>query len=174
MLLKSIDLKNKKVVIESPVSSSYITNTNTNIDRNSVAMNKESSDTLLLSKVNKEAQLDYLAYDYLVIAIGSETKFFGMTDIEKHALTIKSWNDAIIIRNHVIHQLEQAELLLRRQQQQRRPPDENDTNNSPKPNQENERQSLLSYGCTLVKLKRGQLVFLATYLTPYLTLYYIT
>jgi NADH dehydrogenase FAD-containing subunit len=141
--VKSIDLKNKKVVIESPVSSSYITNTNTNIDRNSVAMNKESSDALLLPKVNKEAQLDYLAYDYLVIAIGSETKFFGMTDIEKHALTIKSWNDAIIIRNHVIHQLEQAELLLRRQQQQ--PSDENDTNNSPKPNQENERQSLLTF-----------------------------
>lgn len=36
-----------------------------------------------------------------------------MADIEKYALTIKSWNDAIIIRNHVIHQLEQAELMLR-------------------------------------------------------------
>ena len=50
------------------------------------------------------------AYDYLVIALGSETKFFDMSDIEKHALTIKSWNDAIVIRNHIIHQLEQAEL----------------------------------------------------------------
>jgi NADH dehydrogenase len=36
-----------------------------------------------------------------------------MADIEKHALTIKNWTDAIVIRNHVIHQLELAELLLR-------------------------------------------------------------
>jgi NADH dehydrogenase len=58
-------------------------------------------------------QIDNLSYDYLVIALGSQTNFFGMSDIEKYALTIKSWNDAIIIRNHTIHQLEQAELLLR-------------------------------------------------------------
>jgi NADH dehydrogenase len=110
-------------------------------------MNKESSDALLLSKVNKEVQIDYLSYDYLVIAIGSETKFFGMTDVEKHAFTIKSWNDAIIIRNHVIHQLEQAELLLRRRWRQ--PYDDNETydnnNISLNPNQENERQSLLTF-----------------------------
>jgi NADH dehydrogenase len=59
--------------------------------------------------------VNLLPYDYLVIAVGSETKFFGMTDIEKHTFTIKSWNDAIVIRNHVIHQLEQAEVLLRQQ-----------------------------------------------------------
>jgi NADH:ubiquinone reductase (H+-translocating) len=39
--------------------------------------------------------------------------FFDMEDIENYALTIKSWNDAIVIRNHTIHQLEQAEILLR-------------------------------------------------------------
>jgi NADH:ubiquinone reductase (H+-translocating) len=76
--------------------------------------NEEQNDNLLLSEVTK-IQQDYLSYDYLVIALGSETKFFDMSDIEKHAFAIKSWNDAITIRNHVIHQLEQAELLLRRQ-----------------------------------------------------------
>jgi NADH:ubiquinone reductase (H+-translocating) len=79
--VKSIDLKNRKVVIESPVSSSYITNTNTN-GNTTATINKQPSDPLLLSKVNKEAQLDYLSYDYLVVAIGSETKFFGMADVQ--------------------------------------------------------------------------------------------
>lgn len=50
-----------------------------------------------------------LYYDYLVIALGSETKFFGMKDIESNALTIKDLNDAIILRNHIISMLEQAE-----------------------------------------------------------------
>ena len=36
-----------------------------------------------------------------------------MDDVEKNAFTIKSWNDAILLRNHTIYQLEQAELLLR-------------------------------------------------------------
>jgi NADH:ubiquinone reductase (H+-translocating) len=47
-----------------------------------------------------------------------------MADVEKYALTIKSWNDAIVIRNHVIHQLERAEVLLRRQQSQLRTSDD--------------------------------------------------
>ena len=59
-----------------------------------------------------------------------------MTDIEEHAFTIKSWNDAIIIRNHVIHKLEQAELLLRQQ-----PYDNNNLNS----HEENKRESLLTF-----------------------------
>jgi NADH:ubiquinone reductase (H+-translocating) len=58
----------------------------------------------MVSDIRKK-QEDKLSYDYLVIALGSETKFFDMEDIENYALTIKSWNDAIVIRNHVIHQL---------------------------------------------------------------------
>src|SRR5215216_2943695 len=119
--VESIDIDNKQVTIESPLSSSSIVNTkssssseNTTISVAVAPRNEEQNDHLLLSEVTK-IQRDYLSYDYLVIALGSETKFFGMSDIEKHAFTIKSWNDAIIIRNHVIHQLEQAELLLRRQ-----------------------------------------------------------
>jgi NADH dehydrogenase FAD-containing subunit len=116
--VKSIDLKIRQVQIESPLSSHIVNANSSNIASSTAASDQEQqqqvSGHLLLSDVRK-AQLDYLSYDYLVIAIGSETKFFGMTDIEKYAFTIKSWNDAIIIRNHVIHQLEQAELLLRRQ-----------------------------------------------------------
>lgn len=48
-------------------------------------------------------------YDFLVVSLGSETNFFGMSDVEKNAYTIKSLNDALIIRNRAIEMLEQAE-----------------------------------------------------------------
>ena len=114
--VKSVDLKNRQVQIESPLSSRSILNANSsNLEGAALPSYQEQeqgSSHLLLSNLGK-AQLSNLSYDYLVIALGSETKFFDMADIEKHALTIKSWNDAIVIRNHIIHQLEQAELLLR-------------------------------------------------------------
>ena len=51
-----------------------------------------------------------LKYDFLVIALGGETNFFGMTDLSEHAFTIKTLGDAIILRNHVINMLEQADV----------------------------------------------------------------
>jgi NADH dehydrogenase len=48
-------------------------------------------------------------YDYLVVALGSETNFFGMADVEKNAYTMKTLNDAVVLRNRVIDMLEQAE-----------------------------------------------------------------
>jgi NADH dehydrogenase FAD-containing subunit len=117
--IKSIDLKNREIQIEYPQSilSVDAANTNNSNIRNppSAISDQEpmrESDSLLLSDVRK-TQPDKLSYDYLVIALGSETRFFGMADVEKNALTIKNWTDAIVIRNHVIHQLELAELLLR-------------------------------------------------------------
>ncbi|MFQ5782758.1 MAG: NAD(P)/FAD-dependent oxidoreductase [Nitrosopumilus sp.] len=50
-----------------------------------------------------------LSYDYLVLAMGGKTNFFGNSDIEKNSLTIKSLDDAIKIRNHVISMLEDAD-----------------------------------------------------------------
>jgi NADH dehydrogenase len=50
-----------------------------------------------------------LDYDYLVIALGSATNFFGMAGLERRALTIKSLSDAIYLRNHLIDLLEQAD-----------------------------------------------------------------
>jgi NADH dehydrogenase len=52
-----------------------------------------------------------LPYDYLAIA-ASETRFFGMSDVEQNAFTIKTLYDAIRLRNHVIYLLEQADQLL--------------------------------------------------------------
>jgi NADH dehydrogenase len=51
-----------------------------------------------------------LNYDYLVVALGSETNFFGMTEVARNAFTVKTISDAIILRNHIINMLEQADL----------------------------------------------------------------
>jgi NADH:ubiquinone reductase (H+-translocating) len=48
-------------------------------------------------------------YDFLIVALGSETNFFGMADVEKNAYTMKTLNDAVVLRNRVIDMLEQAE-----------------------------------------------------------------
>jgi len=51
-----------------------------------------------------------LKYDYLIIALGNETNFFGMDGAAKQAFTLKSLGDAIVLRNHVINMLEQADI----------------------------------------------------------------
>ncbi|HXV88852.1 MAG TPA: NAD(P)/FAD-dependent oxidoreductase [Nitrososphaeraceae archaeon] len=51
-----------------------------------------------------------LKYDYLVLSLGSETNFFGMSDVADYAFTIKNIGDAVSIRNHVINMLEQADV----------------------------------------------------------------
>ena len=48
-------------------------------------------------------------YDFLVLALGSETNFFGMSDVETNAYTMKTLNDALLLRGRVIDMLEQAE-----------------------------------------------------------------
>ena len=50
-----------------------------------------------------------LHYDFLVISLGSQTNFFGLTNVEEYAYTMKTLNDAMILRNRIIDMLEQAE-----------------------------------------------------------------
>ncbi|MDE1728433.1 MAG: NAD(P)/FAD-dependent oxidoreductase [Thaumarchaeota archaeon] len=50
-----------------------------------------------------------LEYDYLVLALGSKDNFFGNINIEEFAFTIKTLEDAIAIRNHIISVLECAD-----------------------------------------------------------------
>lgn len=47
-------------------------------------------------------------YDCLVIALGSEDNFFGNSNIQKYGFTLKTIEDAINLRNHIIKVLEQA------------------------------------------------------------------
>jgi NADH:ubiquinone reductase (H+-translocating) len=50
-----------------------------------------------------------LEYDYLVVALGSQTNFFGNQTVENHAYTMKTLNDAVVLRNRIIDMLEQAD-----------------------------------------------------------------
>ena len=48
-------------------------------------------------------------YDFLVVALGSKTNFFGMKNVEEHSYQMNTINDAILLRNRIIDLLEQAE-----------------------------------------------------------------
>jgi NADH:ubiquinone reductase (H+-translocating) len=49
-----------------------------------------------------------LAFDHLVVALGSVTDFRGVPGLPEHALPFKTLADAVRIRNHVINVLEQS------------------------------------------------------------------
>ena len=50
-----------------------------------------------------------ISYDYLILAAGTTTNFFGMKEVEEHAFGMKSIQEALHIRNHVIHEFERAD-----------------------------------------------------------------
>src|SRR3978361_1695560 len=51
-----------------------------------------------------------IPYDYLVIATGSTTNFFGNKDIEKYAMPMKSVPEALNLRSLILQNLEEAVL----------------------------------------------------------------
>lgn len=51
-----------------------------------------------------------LEFDHLVIALGNVTSFRGTPGLAEHALPFKHLGDALAIRNHVIHALEEADI----------------------------------------------------------------
>ena len=50
-----------------------------------------------------------LPYDHLVLALGSTTNFFNIPGLADRALTMKSLDDAIFLRNRLIANLEEAD-----------------------------------------------------------------
>ncbi|HQZ25927.1 MAG TPA: NAD(P)/FAD-dependent oxidoreductase [Flavobacterium sp.] len=49
-----------------------------------------------------------LRYDHLVFATGAETSYFGMENVKKNAIPMKTLNDAIEMRNTLLKNLEKA------------------------------------------------------------------
>jgi NADH dehydrogenase len=49
-----------------------------------------------------------IPYDHLVLALGNVTDFRGLRGLPEHAIPFKNLSDALYIRNHVIHVLEEA------------------------------------------------------------------
>jgi NADH dehydrogenase len=101
--VNNINLEKKRVSIRS--STSY-----TSAFAEILGGNGSNSSTITDPNLLKSNT--YLYYDYLVIALGSETKFFGMSDIQRNAFTIKTINDAINLRNHITYLLEQSDQVL--------------------------------------------------------------
>lgn len=59
---------------------------------------------------NKSVILDSgtVPYDYLVLATGGATNYFGLDSIEKYGFSMKSLDEAVTIRNHILYQFELA------------------------------------------------------------------
>jgi NADH:ubiquinone reductase (H+-translocating) len=66
-----------------------------------------------LVKVNPEANTietdtGMLDYDYLVLAVGTESNYFGMQNVKAYGLPMKSIDDALNLRNHILLNMENA------------------------------------------------------------------
>ncbi len=55
-----------------------------------------------------ETSVGGVKYDYLVIANGATTNFYGMQDVESHSLPMKTIIDSIKLRNIIIRNFETA------------------------------------------------------------------
>lgn len=69
-----------------------------------------------VSKINTDkntldTSVGEVAYDYLVIATGSTTNFFGNKDIEHYAMPMKSIPEALNLRYLILQNLEEAVLI---------------------------------------------------------------
>ncbi|RZJ74704.1 MAG: NAD(P)/FAD-dependent oxidoreductase, partial [Flavobacterium sp.] len=51
-----------------------------------------------------------LEYDQLVFATGAETNYFGMENVKKNAIPMKTLNDAIEMRNKLLQRMEKASI----------------------------------------------------------------
>ena len=49
-----------------------------------------------------------IAYDYLILAVGGQTNFFGLQEVEHHGFQLKDVDSAVETRNHLLHVFEQA------------------------------------------------------------------
>lgn len=49
-----------------------------------------------------------VSYDFLVLAVGGQTNYFGLPALAQHAFGLKDLDDAIRIRNHLLYMFEQA------------------------------------------------------------------
>jgi NADH dehydrogenase len=58
-----------------------------------------------------ETTIGEIAYDYLVIATGSTTNFFGNKDAERFAMPMKSIPEALDLRSMILQNIEQAVLF---------------------------------------------------------------
>jgi len=49
-----------------------------------------------------------LPYDYLLLAMGGETNFFGLSSVAQNSIGMKTLDDAVNVRNHILRMFETA------------------------------------------------------------------
>jgi NADH dehydrogenase len=64
--------------------------------------------TVLVSQAT-DGETRTFEYDYLVIGLGSTANYYDLSGIESNSITMKSLEDALFLRNHMINQLETAD-----------------------------------------------------------------
>lgn len=65
--------------------------------------------------ITQQSNLDY---DYLILAVGSETNYFNNQSLEQHSFGLKDLSEAKSIRNHILKQFELAQTELDEQRKQ--------------------------------------------------------
>jgi NADH:ubiquinone reductase (H+-translocating) len=55
-----------------------------------------------------ETDTGILSYDYLILAVGTETNYFGMEHVKQSALPMKTIGDSLNLRNHLLMSMEKA------------------------------------------------------------------
>lgn len=55
-----------------------------------------------------ETDTGIISYDYLVLALGTETNYFGIDRVQECCLPMKSISDALALRNHLLLNMEKA------------------------------------------------------------------
>lgn len=58
--------------------------------------------------VTAGSEVYHETYDYLIIAAGSITNYFGNLNLDKYAFGLKDLNDAVVLRNHILTMFERA------------------------------------------------------------------
>ncbi len=61
-----------------------------------------------LDRKNVTTDRDEIGYDYLVIALGSTTNYYGVQGAAERTFAFKSLPDAVRLRNHILEMFEQA------------------------------------------------------------------
>ena len=58
-----------------------------------------------------ETSIGKASYDYLVICSGATTNFYGMEDVQRNSMSMKTIEDSIQLRNHILRNMENALLI---------------------------------------------------------------
>lgn len=65
-----------------------------------------------------ETNIGAVEYDYLVLATGSVTNFFGIESVARFGIGLKSVTDALDIRSHLLQNLEQAAITCNKDEKE--------------------------------------------------------